>query len=143
MTESPMTERRSRVRSPVVAGIVGVFAGGLTIFLLEAAGHALFGTADPNDLSTITAPMFASVLVAWILGSAAAGWVATYWARSTSLVLGIVVGLVLLAAAGSNMLVIPHPAWMIAGAVVLMPLAAVLGARAAAAREGAAGQRAR
>lgn len=138
-----MTEQSSRVRSPVVAGIVGVFAGALTVFLLEAAGHAILGTADPDDLSTITAPMFVSVLVAWILGSAAAGWVATYWARSSSLVLGVVVGLVLLAAAGSNMLVIPHPAWMIAGAVVLMPLAAVLAARAAASRERVAGRRAR
>jgi hypothetical protein len=78
--------------------------------------------------------MFASVLVAWILGSAVAGAVATYWARTAGLTLGVIVGLTLLAGAVSTMIAIPHPLWMGAAAVVLMPVAAVLAARATATR---------
>jgi hypothetical protein len=122
------------IRSPVAGGLIGVFAGGLTVFLLEGLGHGLLGTADPADASSITAPMFASVLVAWILGSAVAGAVATYWARTTGLTLGVIVGLTLLAGAVSTMIAIPHPLWMGAAAVVLMPVAAVLAARATATR---------
>lgn len=123
---------RSWVRSPVVAGIVGVFAGGLSIFLIESLGHAIFGTASPDDLSSITPAMFASVLVAWIVGSAVAGAVATHWARASSITLGLIAGAVLLAGAVSTMLVIPHPTWMMVAAVVLMPLAALVGSRSVA-----------
>lgn len=124
-----MNSKGNWVRSSFVGGVVGVFAGGLTIFLIESLGHAVLGTADPTDLSTVTVPMFASVLVAWIVGSIVAGALATYWARSSSPILGFVTGLILLAAAVSNMFVIEHPLWMVVGAVVLMPLAAVLAAR--------------
>lgn len=125
-----MTETRSWMRSSVVGMLIGVLAGGLTVFLLEALGHALFGTGDPTDLSTITTPMWASVLVAWILGSAVGGAVATYWGRSLTVRAGGIVGLVLLAGAAANMFAFTHPAWMIVGAVVLMPLAALGAARA-------------
>jgi hypothetical protein len=126
---------RSWVQSPLVGGLIGVFAGGLTIFLLEALGHAVLGTADPEDLSSVTPSMFASVLVAWIVGTAVAGALATYWARSTTVTLGVIVGLVLLAGAVSTMMAIPHPTWMKLAAVVLMPLAAVLAARSVATRK--------
>lgn len=120
---------RSRIRSPVVAGIVGLFAGGLTILLLEWVGHRLFGTADLADPSTITTPMFASVLVAWVVGSAVAGAVGTYWARATTITVGLVLGLLLVAGAFSNLALAPHPAWMMISATVLMPTAAILAAR--------------
>jgi hypothetical protein len=115
--------------SPVVAGIVGVFAGGLTILLLESAGHVLFGTADPVDPSTITGPMFASVLVAWVVGCYVAGTVATLWTGSTSMTPGIVAGLVLLGGAVMNIIALPHPMWLVVAAFVLMPAAAFLAAR--------------
>jgi len=105
---------------------VGTFAGGLTVLLGESAGHALFGTVEPGDLASVTGPMFASVLVAWVLGSVVGGVVATVWTRARSYIPGVVVGLVLLAGAMSNMFVIPHPWWMMIGAVVLMPGAACL-----------------
>lgn len=124
-----MSERGGWTRSRIVAGVVGVFAGGLVIFLLESLGHRLFGTADPTDLSSVTGPMFASVLVAWVVGSGVAGGLATHWAGVWTQTLGLVMGLILLAAAASNMLVIPHPVWMMVAAVVLMPLAALLAAR--------------
>lgn len=124
-----MEEKRSWVRNRLVAGVIGVFAGATTIMLVESLGHTLFGTADPGDLASITVPMFLSVLVAWILGSAVAGGLATYWARATTLVLGTVMGLILLAGAVSTMMAIPHPLWMMVAAVVLMPAAALVAAR--------------
>ena len=117
------------VRSKLVAGLVGLFAGGLTIMLVESAGHAAFGTAAPGDLDAVTLPMGLSVLVAWIVGSGVAGAVATYWSGSTSGGLALATGLILLAAAGANMLVIPHPVWLVIAAVVSMPLTAWMAGR--------------
>lgn len=130
-----MAESRSWARSSVVGVVIGVLAGGLTVFLIEALGHALLGTADPTDLTTVTTPMFLAVLVAWILGCAVGGAVATYWGRSSTVRAGGIVGLVLLAGAVANMFAFPHPAWMIVGAVILMPLAALGAARGVAATE--------
>ena len=84
---------------------------------------------DPGDLSSVTTPMFLSVLVAWVLGSAVAGAVATRWSDARSALPGAIAGAVLLAGAVSNLFVIPHPIWMAVGAVVLMPLAAYMAAR--------------
>lgn len=132
-----MAESRRWVRSSIVGVVVGVLAGGLTVFLIEALGHAVLGTGDPTDLTTVTTPMWTSVLAAWILGSAVGGAVATYWNRRPTLRSGGIVGAVLLAGAASNMFAFPHPVWMIVGAVVLMPLAALGAARAVAASDGA------
>ncbi|NUQ12276.1 MAG: hypothetical protein HUU26_08120 [Gemmatimonadaceae bacterium] len=124
-----MTERRPWYASPVAGGIVGVFAGGLTIMLLEAAAHQFIGTADPANPSTITTPMFLSVVVAWIAGCFMAGTVATVWSRAQTVLPGVVAGLVLLAGAVMNFVSFPHPAWVMAAAFLLMPAAAWLAAR--------------
>jgi hypothetical protein len=135
LEDRAMAESRSWVRSSFIGIVVGVLAGGLTVFLIEALGHAVFGTGDPTDLTAITTPMWASVLVAWILGSAVGGAVATYWGRSPTARAGGIVGVVLLAGAVANMFAFPHPVWMVVGAVVLMPLAALGAARGVASTE--------
>ncbi len=117
---------------PVVGSIVGVFAGGISILLVETVAHALLGT--PRDAAAITPPMFASVLAAWVTGAGVAGLVGTAWSGARSLVPGTVGGLVLLAGAGVTMIAIPHPGWMIVGAVTLMPAAAWWAARSRVAR---------
>lgn len=122
-------DTKKLLSSPTAGGIVGVFVGGLTVLLLEAAGHALFGTADLNDLASVTPSMFASVLVAWIVASWFGATVATVWSKGRTVVPGLAVGIVLLAGSVSNFFIIPHPVWMIIAAVVLMPAAAYLGAR--------------
>ncbi|MDH3223478.1 MAG: hypothetical protein OEO23_07155 [Gemmatimonadota bacterium] len=124
-----MADTRGWVRSKVVAGLVGLFAGGLTIMLIESVGHGVFGTADPGDLDAVTVPMFLSVLVAWTAGSGVAGAVATYWSGASSGGLALGMGLILLAGAIANMLVIPHPVWLVVAAVVLMPLSAWMAGR--------------
>lgn len=120
--------------SPVVGAIVGIFAGGLTILVIESLGHALLGTANPAVPSSITTPMFLSVLIAWIAGSFVAGIVATTWARAKSVVPGVVAGFVLLAAATWNMFVLPHPVWLVLSAFLLMPAAAFAASRLRVAR---------
>ncbi len=121
--------RATWVRSKLVAGLVGLFAGGITILLIESAGHAAFGTADPANLDAVTVPMFLSVLAAWTVGSGVAGAVATYWSGAATGGLALGMGLILLAGAVSNMLVIPHPVWLVVAAVVLMPLTAWMAGR--------------
>jgi hypothetical protein len=120
----------SWVTSRVAGTIVGIFCAGITVMLIEQGGHALFGTATPGDPSTVTMPMYVSVLVAWIVGVAVGAAVATRWSRATSVVPGMIVGAVLLAGTIANLVAIPHPAWMAIAALVLMPIAALLSARA-------------
>lgn len=124
-----MATGRGWIRTSVVGVVIGVLAGGLVVFLVEGVGHRLFGIADPDDLSSVTTTMFVSVLIAWVLGSAVAGAVATRWSDARTALPGAIAGAVLLAGAVSNLLVIPHPVWMAVGAVVLMPLAAYVAAR--------------
>lgn len=124
-----MVQRRPWYASAFAGGVVGVFAGGLTIMLLEAAAHQFTGTADPANPASITTPMFLSVVVAWIAGCFVAGTVATLWARAQSVLPGVVAGLVLLAGAVMNFVTIPHPAWVMVAALLLMPTTAWLAAR--------------
>ena len=119
----------SWTRHPILAGVVGVLAGGLVIALAEWLSHQVLGPADVARPGAISTPMFASVLVAWVLGAGAAALVATAWNGGRSRVPGLVAAGVLLAGSVATMLAIPHPTWMVAGALVLMPAAAWLGAR--------------
>ena len=121
--------RASWTRHPVLAGVVGVLAGGITIALVEWLGHQWFGTAQLTAPATIGTPLFAAVLVGWVLGAGVAARVATAWSGGRSAVPGLVVAGVLLAGSVATMLSFPHPVWVVAGALLLMPAAAWLGAR--------------
>jgi hypothetical protein len=129
-----MNQPRRWYASGWVGGIVGVFAGGLTIMLVEVLMHRFFGSADPANPSTITTPMFLGVLVAWLAGCWVAGTVATIWSGARSIVPAIVCGLVLLAGAVANFVALPHPAWVMVAAFLLMPGTALLAARGRVAR---------
>jgi hypothetical protein len=116
-------------RHPLIAGVIGVLAGALVIALVEWLSHQWLGTVDVARPETISVPMFASVLVAWVLGAGTAALVATAWNGGRSLGPGLVAAGVLVAGSVATMFAIPHPGWMVAGALVLMPAAAWLGAR--------------
>lgn len=122
-------------RHPIIAGVVGVFAGALAIALTEWLAHQWLGKADLAQPATITTPMFASVLAAWVLGAGTAALVATAWSGGRSRVPGLVAAGMLLAGSVATMWAIPHPGWMIAGALVLMPAAAWIGAHRRVARD--------
>lgn len=119
----------SWTRHSVIAGMTGVMAGGLTIALLEWLGHQWLGAADVSKPATIATLMFVLVLGAWVLGAGTAAFVATAWSGGSSLVPGLVAASVLGAGSAATMFAIPHPGWMVGGALVLMPAAAWLGAR--------------
>ncbi|MDO9093199.1 MAG: hypothetical protein Q7U99_11285 [Rubrivivax sp.] len=119
----------SWTRHPIVAGVIGVLAGALAIMLVEWLAHQWLGKADLAQPATISTPMFASVLVAWVLGAGTAALVATAWNGGRSLLPGLVAAGVLLAGSVATMFAVAHPLWMVVGASVLMPAAAWLGAR--------------
>ncbi len=122
-----------RITLGVVAGlIVGMVVTGV----VESVGHALFppppgvNLTDPAALASVMGkiPLGAKigVLVAWFLG--------VLTGASTALLIagrrqpgGWIVGALLFAFAAWTMATIPHPAWMIAGAV-MAELAAVFAA---------------
>jgi hypothetical protein len=111
-------------RHPFIAGLVGVLAGGLAIALIEWLGHQWLGMADVARPDTIRASQFASVLVAWVVGAGTAAGVATAWNGGRSGVPGLVAAGALIAGSVATMFAIPHPVWMVAAALVLMPAAA-------------------
>ncbi len=119
----------SWTRHPVIATVVGVFAGGLVIALAEWLSKQWLGAPDLAKPGGISTGMFASVLVAWVLGAGTAALVATAWAGGRSRVQGLVSAGLLLAGSVATMFASPHPVWMIAGALVLMPAAAWFGAQ--------------
>jgi hypothetical protein len=124
-----MSERSHWSRHPALGGLIGLFAGGLTIALLEFVAHRVLGTADTRQPGTITTPMFASVLVAWLAGAAVAGFVATRWSGARSRWPGLVAAGVLFAGSVATMLAIPHPGWVMTAALLGMPAAAWLSTR--------------
>jgi hypothetical protein len=125
-----------RVILSVVAGVV---AGTAVVFLVESLGHRVFpppAGLNPSDPESIRAAMaklpigaLLAVLVAWIAGSFAGGWLAALIARRV--VPALIVGFLILAASAVNLIMIPHPVWFaIAGLLVILP-AAWLGGKVA------------
>jgi len=113
---------------PVVATIVGVLAAGLTVLLVESAGHAMFGTGDLASRGGITTTQYIAVYIAWILGAGVGALVATRWARTSSVLPGVIVALCILAGAVANIMAMPHPLWLIIASASL-PLVGLVVAR--------------
>jgi hypothetical protein len=111
-------------RHPVIAGVVGVFAGAVSIAVVEWVGHQLLGTVDLHQPAGISTSMFAFVLLAWVTGAAVAALVATVWGGGPSLLPAMVAAGVLVAGSVATLFAVPHPGWMTVGALVLMPTAA-------------------
>lgn len=112
----------------LVLGIIaGVVVGGVVVALVERAGHMVFpppeGTnlKDPEALKAIMAqiPLGAkiAVLVAWFCGVFAGGTAARFITKGAPSSAWIVGGIFALFTA-INLFMIPHPVWMIAGAII-------------------------
>lgn len=106
---------------------VGVLAGALVIFVVEAIGHMIFpppegvNVKDPAALAAFMdkIPLGAkvAVIVSWFLGILAGGAAALYIARRWAPVAWVVAA-TLFAMAAISLFTIPHPWWMVAGAIV-------------------------
>lgn len=114
----------------VAALMIGVVEG------LSSLVHPLPAGIDYNDraamaaaISALPATAFVAVLVAWGLGALAGAYAATRIGRHAGI--GYLIGVLIAAGAVANLLTIPHPVWMWAGAAIVIPLAALTGVRMA------------
>lgn len=112
----------------ILSVVAGVLVAGLVVFVTEAIGHLVFPPPEGTDLSDPEAlaaimdqiPLGAkiAVLVAWFLGVLAGCFTALKISRGVSWT-GLAVAAVMLAMMGMTLIAIPHPVWMIIGAVAV------------------------
>ncbi len=117
----------------VLGVIAGTVAGVIVVMIVEGAGHMMFPPPEGTDLKDPEAlkaimheiPIGAkiAVLVAWTLGVFAGGAVAKMIAKSAPAVWGVA-GIFAIFT-GMTLIQIPHPAWMIGGAVVAILVGAL------------------
>ena len=115
----------------------GVVAAFLCILAIEGIGHAFYAPpsdlnlAQPDDQARLMAAMptavKAMVLFAWFLGALVGAVIANRIARWSAA--GWIVALLVVAAGIATMVMIPHPAWMWAGGIVLPLMAGWIAAR--------------
>ena len=125
--------------------VLGVVAGLATMFvviaLVELLGAQLFppppgmDMRDPAVFAAAVSQMpfgaLAIVVVAWVLGAFAGGWVAARIAVAHPRVAAAIVALAVVAGVVVMMLTLPHPLWMgLLGLVLPVPVA-LAGARRA------------
>lgn len=118
----------------ILAVVAGVILAGIVVFAVQAIGHRVYPPPEGLDTKNIeamkayvaTLPMGALlfVLVAYVLGSFAGGWLAAKIARTTQMHVPLTVGGVQLFFGIVNLLMIPHPAWFaVASVLVFLPSA--------------------
>ncbi len=126
--------------------ILGVIAGLATMFIvimaIEAAGHAIYpppAGLDPMLAENMAKIMLAMpdaakaiVVVAWVVGAFAGGWVAAKIARQHPRIAAVLVAAMVMAGVIGMILQMPgHPLWM-SGLGLLLPIpAALFGAKVA------------
>ncbi|MCE9602887.1 MAG: hypothetical protein K8S21_11840 [Gemmatimonadetes bacterium] len=130
---------------PFARSFVAVMAGMVVAVTVVSIGDLVAGTFHPlpagfdmGDMAQVrahaaAAPLSAMliVLAGWILGPFAGGLVASrVAARSRRQYAWIIAG-VLLAATLANLRALPHPAWMVVGALIGVPAAGWSAARLA------------
>lgn len=110
---------------------VGVLAGAIVIYIFEGLGHMIFpgpegpDLKDPAALAThmdqIPLGVEIAVVIGWFAGTLAGGAAALVIARRWAPVAWIVAG-TLFAMAAIAMIQIPHPIWIMIGAVIATAL---------------------
>lgn len=116
----------------------GVMIGGAVIYLVESIGHKIytlpenFDWTDPEVIESHIASLpigaFVVVLLAYILGSFAGGFMAAVY-KNSGLPNVIAVGIVLLLLGLLNMLMIQHPTWFLVVSLMIYVPSAYLGGR--------------
>ncbi|MFA7330318.1 MAG: hypothetical protein WC326_04510 [Candidatus Delongbacteria bacterium] len=115
--------------------ILALLGGALVAMVLTVAGellgHALFPPTGALPAAPTTA-MLLAVLLAHLAGAGGGAWTAVRLGPERPLWLGLVVGLVMLSGAVSNLRLLPHPLWFAVADLAGIATAAWLGARCAA-----------
>lgn len=126
----------ARALGGVIAGIV---TATILVLAIEMAGLPLFPQPEGMDVrdmdsvrlhvADIHPGSFVMVLIAWSAAAFGGPWVARRIAGNAPAWPSLTVALLFLALCVYNLMVVPTPAWMIVGAVILVPLATWLGLR--------------
>ena len=118
----------------ILAVVLGILAAGVTVFLVEIAGHFLLPAppgVDPTNPDSMRAnaanlPLtsLVAVLVAWSAGSFVGGLVAAFISREQKMLCALIAALFIIGSGIATMVMIPHPIWFwIAGVVLPFPSA--------------------
>lgn len=120
--------RKKAMLKNILGIIAGLATGVIVIMLVEGLGHMIYpppeGTdlKDPEALKAImhTIPLGAkiAVLVAWGLGVFTGGYVAGRIAENKTYPT-LIVTMLLFAGAAATLIMIPHPLWMVIGAILV------------------------
>ena len=126
----------ARAPSGIAAGIVVAF---LVVVLVEMIGLQIFHQPEGMDpinpesvrqhMAEIPTGSFVTVLVAWALGAFAGPWTTRRITGSSPRWPAWVVAGLFAAMCAYNLVVVPGPTWMIAGALVGVGAASLLGLR--------------
>lgn len=125
----------------IVGGILaGVLIAVALVFVIEwivgliVPAPADFNMRDPEQVRARVAglPMWVILLVlaGWLVGTGLGSWAAVRIARTTRLWPGLVVGTIIFLATLYNIMTIPHPIWFVGIALIAIPIASWVGARA-------------
>ena len=125
----------------VFALVAGLLVAVVVVGGVEGLSSRLYplpAGLDYNDREAMTAAIallpagaFVAVLVAWGLAALAGSWVAVRMGGHAGI--GYLIGVLLGTAGIANLLMIPHPLWMWAGAAIVIPLGTLVGVRRASA----------
>jgi hypothetical protein len=118
----------------ILAVVAGVILAGIITYAVQAIGHQVYPPPENLDTKNMeamkayvaTLPMGALlfVLLSYIVGSFAGGWLAAKIARTSQLHVPLTVGGVQLFFGLINLVMIPHPMWFaIASVIVFLPAA--------------------
>jgi hypothetical protein len=95
---------------------------------LDASDHEAMGTY----IADLPVGAFLVLLIGWAIASGVGAWVAARLAGRSPITHGLIVGAWFLAGAIMTMVMIPHPVWMVIGAIAALSGFSYLGARVAA-----------
>lgn len=125
----------------IASALVGILVAFAMVALIQRLGHAIYppppelAEADARALAAAVATLplgsLLFVVAAWAIGSFAGAAVASLLTRGVSLLPGLAVGALVLAATAMTLFALPHPVWMMIAGLVLPLPAAWLGCRAA------------
>jgi len=123
----------------ILAIIGGVIFAGLAVFAVQKLGHQVYPLPENLDMKNMeamkayvaTLPMgpLLFVLLSYIVGSFAGGWLAAKIARTSQMHVPLTVGGVQLFFGIINLLMIPHPMWFAIASVIVFLPAAYLGGK--------------
>ena len=118
----------------VVAGLAVALALVIAVEGFSELFHPFPPDADKSDMDVCKAHV--AIYPTWVLAAAGVGWVLTVFAASWTAarlgpgrhpMIGAIVGVLLLAAAGFNVAMLPYAGWFKLFCLLLLPTAAIFG----------------